>query len=291
MTVPTFALRRILALCLCAILCFPMLTPAASAAAPSADLIHILLIGQDGRTDGEPARADSIILCSFCPDEKRITITSFLRDLYLSIPGHQKNRLNAAYAFGGLDLIKQTIEVNFDLTIDGCIEADFSRFPQIIDTLGGVSIALRQDEAEAINRSVPGTLSEGTCLLTGHQALAYSRIRKLDSDGDFSRTERQRKLITSLLDSYRSASLLTILSVVVDLLPVITTDLSKKQILQHAAALFPLLDSPQIHSLRIPSAGTFQYRRIRDMEVLTADMEELRKMLHQTIYSANRNES
>lgn len=287
MTVPQLAMRRILALCLCGILCFSMLIPAASAADSCAGLIHILLIGQDSRSDGEPARADSIILCSFCPDEKRIIITSFLRDLYLSIPGHQNNRLNAAYAFGGMELVKQTVETNFGLNIDGCIEADFSQFPQIIDTLGGVSIPLRQDEADAINKTVPGSLSEGDCLLTGQQALAYSRIRKLDSDGDFSRTERQRKLITSLLDSYRSASLLTVLSAVADLIPMITTDLSKKQILRLASVLFPLLDSPRIQSLRIPAAGTFTYRRIRDMEVLTADMEELRKILHQTFCPEN----
>lgn len=298
MNIPLSSHRRLLALlfsCVLIILqCFPAVTAAAASSetdqnsCKTGEIIHILLIGQDRRGEDDTARADSIILCSFRPDEKQITITSFLRDLYVPIPGHQDNRLNAAFAFGGMDLMKQTIETNFDLTIDGCIEADFSQFPQIIDILGGVSINLRQDEADAVNRKVPGTLTEGTCLLTGEQALAYSRLRYLDSDGDFSRTERQRKLITSLLDCYRSASLLTILSSVADLMPMITTDLSKKQILFFAAKLFPLLDSPQIRSQRIPASGSFTYETIRNMEVLTADMEMLKRLLHELLFSANK---
>lgn len=289
MNVPLRSLPRLFVLCLCLVLIIPLITPAASAASTDADMIHILLIGQDSRNTEDPARADSIILCSFSPGEKQITVTSFLRDLYVSIPGHQNNRLNAAFAFGGMELVRQTLEENFALTIDGCFEADFSQFPRIIDTLGGVSIELRQDEAEAINHAVSAMLTEGTCLLTGEQALAYSRIRNLDSDGDFSRTERQRKLVTSLLHSYRNVSLLTVLSAVADLLPMISTDLSKKQILRLAARLFPLLDSPRIRTLRIPADGTFAYKKIRGMEVLTGDMETLRQTLQNALFSEAEN--
>jgi LCP family protein required for cell wall assembly len=252
-------------------------------------LVNILLIGQDRRESETTGRSDSIILCSFNPNEKKIVITSFLRDLYVEIPDHQNNRLNAAYAFGGMDLLKQTMTHNFDLYIDGCIEADFSHFPQIIDTLGGVSIDLRQDEADAVNKTVPGSLTEGICLLSGDQALAYSRIRNLDSDGDFSRTQRQRKLIFSLLDSYHSADLLTILSVIADTLPMVTTSFSKRQIISLASRLFPLLDSPEIISQRIPSDGNYTYETIRNMEVLTADMEAIRRQLRHTLCDTEKN--
>lgn len=246
-------------------------------------LINLLLIGQDRREEESSARSDSVILCSFRPDDKSITITSFLRDLYVEIPGHGSNRLNAAYAFGGMELLKETLQENFDLYLDGCIEVDFSSFSEIIDVLGGVTIELRQDEADAINKTVSGSLSEGTQLLSGSQALAYSRIRNLDGDGDFSRTARQRKLLSSLLDSYRSADLLTILSVVVDMLPMISTDLSKKQVLVLAAKLFPLLDDPAVTSQRIPPDGSYSYETIRGMEVLTADMELLKKQLRDSL--------
>lgn len=245
-------------------------------------LINILLIGQDRREEAR-ARSDSVILCTFHPESKRIIITSFLRDLYVPIPGYEGNRINAAYAFGGTPLLKQTIQDNFGILIDGCAEVDFSSFSQLIDILGGVTLELRQDEADSINQSVPGNLTEGTHLLNGSQALAYSRIRNLDSDGDFSRSSRQRKLLSSLLDSYRNADLLTILSVVVDALPMISTDLSKKQILVLAAKLFPLLDNPTVVSQRMPADGTFSYSTIRNMEVLTADLDSLRELLHESL--------
>lgn len=275
---------------LLAVLLFILSLPAAGAAAgiPAAEsdsvLIHILLIGQDRREQDTFARADSIILCSFHPEEGRIIITSFPRDLYVSIPGHDSNRLNAAYAFGGMDLLRQTMEENLDLSLDGCIEADFSRFPQIIDALGGVSITLRQDEADAINAATGGSLTAGTCLLSGDQALAYSRIRNLDSDGDLSRTARQRKLIYSLLSSYRSADLLTILSVVVDMLPMVTTNLSKRQVLVLATKLFPLLDASVITSQRLPADDSFSYDTIRGMSVITADMDLLRNQLQNSLF-------
>lgn len=246
-------------------------------------LVNLLLIGQDRRKEEEPARSDSIILCTLHPDTGKVIITSFLRDLYVAIPGHEDNRLNASYALGGMALLKQTLEENFSLSIDGCIEVDFSRFAGIIDLLGGVTLELRQDEADAVNAAVEGTLCEGSHLLTGEQALAYTRIRNLDSDGDFSRTDRQRKLLSALLQRWQNASLLSILSAIADILPLISTDLSSREILLLAARLFPLLDDPEVVSQKVPAAGTYTCSTIRGMAVLTADMDAARKMLRQTL--------
>lgn len=275
-------------LCILLVLC--LLCPLPASAAEKDSLIHILLVGRDESQDAV-SRSDSIILCSFQPDTNRITITSFLRDLYVPIPGMEENRINAAYACGGLSLLRQTVEENFDVAIDGCIDVDFSQFSQIIDILGGVTLELRQDEADAINARVSGDLTEGTHLLSGEQALAYSRIRNLDSDGDFSRTGRQRKLLTSLLDSYRNANLLTILSLLMEALPMVSTDLENRQVIALAAKLFPFLRDPVVSSQRLPADGSFTYRRIRGMEVLTADMEDLRQQLHQSLLPAAENVS
>lgn len=277
-------LRRLM----CLLLVFCLLSPIhAGAAQPASqekdDLIHLLLVGRDESQD-DVSRSDSMILCSFQPETNRIVLTSFLRDLYVPIPGREENRINAAYACGGLALLKQTVEKNFDLEINGCIDVDFSQFSQIIDILGGVTLELRQDEADAINARVEGDLAEGIHLLSGEQALAYSRIRNLDSDGDFSRTGRQRKLLTSLLDSYRNANLLTILSLLTQALPMISTDLENRQVIALAGKLYPFLHDPVVVSQRLPADGTYHYRRIRGMEVLTADMEQLRQQLHQSLY-------
>ena len=267
---------------------FPSATASASVRAgrESNPPISILLVGRDGFQD-QAARSDCMILCSFSPDTGRILLTSFLRDLYVPIPGHSDNRLNAAYAFGGMALLQETLEKNFDISVDGCIEVDFSSFPVIIDALGGVSLDLRQDEADAVNREIPGSLHEGVCLLTGEQALAYSRIRKLDQDGDFSRSLRQRKLLTSLAESYRKADLLTVLSAVADTLPMITTTFSNRDILCLCIKLFPILENPSITSQRFPSEGNCSYDTVRGMNVLRADLNILRRDLQQSLIAIN----
>ena len=250
---------------------------------PDSGITNLLLIGQDSRQEDSRARSDCIILCSLQPSAGKVTIVSFLRDLYVRIPGHDSDRINAAYAYGGMELLKQTMLENFSLHIDGCIEADFAHFPGIIDTLGGVTLELRQDEADAINKAVPGDLTEGTATLTGEQALAYSRIRNLDPDGDFSRTHRQRTLLMTLLDSYRDAGLLTILSLAADIIPMISTDLDQRQLLLLAATLFPLLKEPDISSHRIPAEGSFAYSNVRGMEVLTIDDAAVQAQLRELL--------
>lgn len=290
---PSLLLRRLLCLFSVLLLLGPLCVQAIGPAeTDNTDdtLIHLLLVGRDASSD-DISRSDSMILCSFHPESKQITLTSFLRDLYVPIPGQENNRINAAYAYGGMELLQQTIEENFDLTIDGCLDVDFSQFSQIIDVLGGVTLELRQDEADAINRRVEGNLTEGTHLLTGEQALAYSRIRNLDRDGDFSRTQRQRKLLTSLLDSYRNASLITILSVIMEALPMVSTNLENRQILALTGKLFPFLKDPVIISQRLPADGTYRCQRIRDMEVLVADMEELRRHLHRSFLPDSKTDS
>lgn len=249
--------------------------------------IHILLIGQDRREGESRARSDAMVLCSFLRSDNRLVLTSFLRDLYVEIPDHQPDRLNAAYAYGGISLLKQTVEENFALSIDGCIEVDFSQFSQVVDTLGGVTIELRQDEAEAINEAVPGALTAGTQWLNGQQALAYTRIRNLDRDGDFSRTSRQRNVLTALLNRFQDASLLSILSTALDILPMLSTDMEQQQLVALAVRIFPMLSDARITSQRIPADGAFSYSTIRDMAVLVADMEAARRILEESLQTAS----
>jgi len=244
---------------------------------------NILLIGQDRREGETVSRADTILLCTFHPDTRKIIMTSFLRDLYVPIPGYGSNRLNAAYAYGGMTLLRQTLQKNFGLSIDGCVEVDFSQFADALDILGGVTIDLRQDEAEAINSAVPGTLTEGTHLLSGNQALAYTRIRNLDDDGDFSRTHRQRKVISALLSSYKGASLFTILSVIPEILPMLSTDMEQKQIISTIIRLLPMVSESSIVSQQVPTDGMYSYSTIRGMSVLTADLEDLRQDLEKSL--------
>lgn len=246
-------------------------------------LINILLVGQDRREGETQARADSMILCTFHKESGQLTMTSFLRDLYVPIPGHHDNRINASYSIGGMDLLRQTLEENFDLHVDGCVEVDFSQFSEIVDRLGGVEIELRQDEAEVINRETGSALSSGVQRLNGSQALTYSRIRSLDADGDFSRTNRQRKVITALLGSYRNVRFSELIPTINTLLPMISTDLNQAQILLYALEVLPALSDAQITSQRVPADGTYTDQTIDGMSVLVADMDTARQLLRESL--------
>lgn len=250
---------------------------------PGSDLLNILLIGQDAREGDEQARSDSMILCSYSKKTNTLTMTSFLRDLYVEIPGHGSNRINAAYSFGGTKLLKKTLEHNFGLYIDGSIEVDFSHFSEIIDHLGGVEIQLRQDEANTVNKQTGSNLSEGLQKLNGAQALAYSRIRNLDIDGDFSRTDRQRKVISALVEAFRDIRIAELTPLLNDLLPMITTDLNPGQILFSALDIVPNLTSMETASQRVPADGTFTDQTIDGMAVLVADMAAQRLHLKNTL--------
>lgn len=247
------------------------------------DLLNILLIGQDSREGEAGARSDSMILCTYNKTTQELTMTSFLRDLYVPISGHGSNRINAAYSFGGADLLKKTIEQNFNVAIDGSIEVDFTHFSGIIDELGGVEIELRQDEAAEINRQTGSSLTEGTQTLDGFQALTYARIRKLDIDGDFSRTNRQRKVIGALVASLKDSSIKELTPVIGKILPMLATDMNRGQLFLYALEILPNLPKMDIHSQKIPADGTFTDQTIDGMSVLVADMAAQKQQLKDSL--------
>lgn len=246
-------------------------------------IVNILLIGQDAREGEEVARSDSMILCTYQKKNGKLIMTSFLRDLYVPIPGHGSNRINAAYAQGGMDLLEETLEENFGLHIDGGVEVDFSQFSDIIDLLGGVELELRQDEADMINKETGSSLTEGRQTLTGEQALLYSRIRSLDADGDFSRTDRQRKVLSAMVTVFQGSNIRELLALVEALMPMITTDMSKLQIFSLSAELLPQLASLEVSSQSVPSPELCSDETIDGMAVLTADPEAIRALLKSTL--------
>lgn len=148
-------------------------------------LINILLVGQDRYVGTARQRSDTMLLCSINPKTKKVSMISFLRDLYVQIPGgYSDNRLNAAYAFGGFPLMADTFYANFGITIDGFFEVDLAGFRSIVDILDGVDVTLTAREAEVVGVGSEEKLYH----LNGKEALSYAQIRKLDSD--FGRTQR-----------------------------------------------------------------------------------------------------
>ncbi|MEE1012047.1 MAG: LCP family protein [Acutalibacteraceae bacterium] len=236
-------------------------------------LLNILLIGQDRRPDEGRQRSDCMILCSLNPETKELSMISFLRDLYVQIPGHSDNRLNAAYVYGGFDLIKETLEHNFGVAVDGCLEVDFDSFEQIVDILGGVEIELTSAEAEIVGSGA----TEGLCHLNGAQALTYTRIRKIDSD--FQRTARQRTLLNAVFSKMKGCTVTELMTVVGEILPLMTTDMTDEELMSFAFNLASSLSELRIENYGVPSSGNYQNATINGMAVLVPDLYEIKKLI------------
>ncbi|MBQ8768111.1 MAG: LCP family protein [Oscillospiraceae bacterium] len=241
-------------------------------------LINILLVGQDRRPGQGRQRSDSMILCSFNVEKGTISMTSFLRDTYVYIPGWGSEKLNAAYAHGGFKLLYETLAVNFGVSVDAGVEVDFSGFKQIIDLLGGVDISLTQKEVDHLNKWYKFNLSVGPNHLNGEQALAYSRIRKIDMDA--MRAQRQRTVLLALIDKYKSKSISEMLDILDDVLPMVTTTMSNQEIINYAVDLFPMLSNTEIKTQQIPAAGTYTEMTVGSVTATkVADMEVNRQIL------------
>lgn len=241
-------------------------------------ITNILLIGQDRRPGEGRARSDSMILVSFNQKTDKITMISFLRDNYVQMPGdYYDNRLNVAYALGGMEMLDETLELNFGVQIDANVEVDFEGFQEVIDILGGVDINLTSDEAWYLNNRGGWDLSSGLTHLDGEQALEYSRIRKLDSD--FGRTSRQRNVLTTLLESFRNINLTQALALVDKIFPCITTDMTNSEIIGYVTQLLPMLSDAEVNTMHVPEEGDYEGASIQGMSVLVPDYETCREKI------------
>lgn len=238
------------------------------------NIVNIMLIGADYYQSDRP-RSDSIILCTFNKTKNTITMTSFLRDMYVRIPGYQNNRINAAYNYGGMQLLSSTMKENFGVQVDGTVEIDFSHFEELIDLLGGIELELTAAEAKYLNywQWDEPTLYEGVNVLNGAQALEHARNRTSGGSGDFNRSNRQRVVLSTLLNEYRNSSLTELLGMMDNILPMVTTDMTKDEIVGYVKDFFPMLAGCEIVMQRIPVDGGYYQARIREMAVLVPDMD------------------
>lgn len=259
----------------------PVISTAIPALEPSLpETVNLLLIGQDHKPEEPGKRSDSMILCTICPEKKTLTLTSILRDLYVEIPGYGKNRINAAYAFGGPKLLVKTLRSQLGVFVQGYIEVDFPHFVSLIDVLGGAALELRKDEAEEISRLLPGSdLHGGTCILSGEQVLKYVRIRNLDPDADVSRTRRQRKVLESVWQASREADPATLIQLLREALPLLNTDLNGRELLSIAGKVLPILKELKFESCAVPVPGSYRDLTVDGMAVLEADLTRNRAEL------------
>ena len=224
------------------------------------DIINIMLVGQDTRSRRYRGLSDTMILISVNPEKKKMAVTSFMRDSYIDIVGLSGNgiyrdRLNTAYCTGGMKQLGDTLAYNFGIEIDNFIEVDFKAFRTIVDTLGGIDIELTKPEYEHMKYVLNLNVQEGLNHFNGEKALAYARIRKIDSD--FYRTERQRTVINEIFKRLKECSIKEILELAETFLPLVTTDMSNTDITKYIIQLVPLLKNLEVETLRIPVDGTW----------------------------------
>lgn len=198
----------------------------------SKKVINVLLIGEDDE-DGSH-RSDSTMLVSVNTKTKKITITSFLRDsyTYMDINGHERyDKTNHSYAWGGAAQLMEVLSNNYKIEIDHYVSINYQSFVKAVDALGGVSVPITEKEASFMNRTtrIGGFESGDSVLLNGERALIYARIRKLDSEVE--RTRRQRELISSVITNVKASSLSDLNYAIETFLPYITTNYSSSEIL------------------------------------------------------------
>lgn len=184
------------------------LVPDREAAAPGfaenkveADMLYILLIGSDENdTVMDASRADTIILALVDLRQSRVFLLSLPRDTYVPIAGYDYDKINHAYAYGGMDLLRQTVADFLDIPVDYCVHVDFDGFEAVIDALGGVEI----DVDKKMYYQTYDTLIDieaGLQVLDGQQALQYVRYRA-DTLGDITRVARQQNLLKALFAQF-----------------------------------------------------------------------------------------
>lgn len=215
---------------------------------------NIALFGVDARDDSDTGRSDAMMVVTVDMIRGDLKMTSLLRDSKVPIEGHGETKLNHAYAYGGPELAVKTINQNFDLDIKEFVTVNFNQLADIVDAVGGVTIDVTEAEREQINHNMEEIASDhatveatGAVLLDGTQAVAYSRIRSIDSDN--ARTDRQQEVLNAVFTSVKTMNPLRFPKFVHDFSEVADTSISSLDVLK----LVPiLLRNPELETYTIP---------------------------------------
>ena len=255
-------------------------------------VVNIVFFGLDRRNPDQASRSDSIMVVSIDNINKKVKVTSLMRDMYVPIPGKESNRINAAYAYGGPLLSIKTINSDFNLDIKNYVAVDFFGLEKLIDKVGGVQINVSAAEAKVLNNYMSELnnlngdkapdVKAGLQTLNGRQAVAYSRIRYV-GHADYERTERQRRVLNELFKKIKAQGTVKIPGIISQLLPYVETSLTNSEILDYALECMKF-NTNSIDQYRLPVDGYFKSESIRGMSVLVPDMEKNKSLLHDFIY-------
>ena len=255
-------------------------------------ITNILLIGTDARDLNERARSDSIIIATIDNNTKKLKLSSIMRDTFVDIPGYGEQKINAALALGGPELLIKTIKENFNFTLDKYVMVNFWGFEDIIDGIGGIEVDVKDYEIQEINKYIgevryvksPPLTTPGLQHLDGQQALAYARIRKV-GNGSYERTERQRRVLDIVAEKMMDVSVVKYPGLLYDLLPSVKTNIEPLTLLNYAYTVSKFGEL-KFEQLQIPATELSQGGLYRNKGwVLLTDKEQNGKILNDFIYN------
>ena len=230
-------------------------------------ITNILLAGTDGRPGEKNSRSDAMMILTVDSKNKSLKLTSLNRDTYVNIPGRGEEKLTHAYAYGGANLLVETIENNFEIDIQNYAVVDFYSFMDIVDTLGGVEVEVKSSEINELNAFIPETYkwsnntnkgsieyikSAGTQKLNGYQALSYARIRKNDSTQE--RDRRQRQVVEALMNAVKDLPVTKYPKLLDTILPYVKTNMKPMEIIDLAGNILSIGNS-SISQVEFPFAN------------------------------------
>ena len=281
--------KRIIPLLLC-ILLLPVWALAEDAQ-ENTKLTHYLLLGQDGYAEDivKDARTDTIVLVTLDETYNRVVMTSVLRDSRIRNPNGNDTKVNLLYRYFGFDGIIECLERELDIEIEGAVLVNFEHVKPVIDALGGVDIEINENEYIAIKSILMGRdpnmpKGPGMTHMTGRIALAYMRARATGESGDFSRTQRQRKVVSQLLDKCRGLSLMELVNIYNQVSGGVEMNLSAMDILGAISKGYKLISNgASFEEFSIPQKGTYSYGTVGDSSALMVRWNSNRTRFHELL--------
>ncbi len=215
---------------------------------------NTLLIGSDSR-EGEAGRADTIMVLQLDGPSKQPKLLSFMRDTLVTIPGYGENKINAAYAFGGADLVRQTLAENFGLETNYYAKVDFRSFEKVIDTLFPSGVAINAEKDMSKNLEV--AIKQGQQQMNGLELLQYARFR-MDEEGDFGRVRRQQQVMDAIFSEMKNPlAILKLPYAAGKVLGYASTNLPMSFLLKNTFSI--ARGAGGVDSLTVPVADSWQY--------------------------------
>ncbi|MDZ5470242.1 LCP family protein [Bacillus sp. 31A1R] len=236
---------------------------------------NILLLGSDSRGE-EKARADTIMVARYHPDNGTYKLISFMRDTYLEIPGYGQGRINTAFLKGGPELVRETLKANFGLDLQYYAIVDFEGFVQLVDE--AFPEGLEIDVEKRMSKNIGVTLEPGLQRLDGKHLLGYVRFRQ-DAVGDFGRVERQQKVVKKIAEELTSIQSVPKLPKLVGVVtPFVNTNMDAADMV-FIGKDFITSGNREISSLRVPVDGAWQNANINGASVLAIDVQKNREAI------------